>query len=293
MKYGIYYAYWAKSWGVDYHPYIDKAADLGYDILEISCAGLKDLDADTLKSLHAHAQERGVILTGGYGPKPEESISSGDPAVVENGFRFWTGTFRALEALGITSVGGGLYGYWPANYFQPFDKEAEIARSIQNMKKLADLAADHGITTLGMEVLNRHEGFMLNSAKEAVAYCEAVDKANVKIHLDTYHMLLEEDSFADAIHTAGKRLGHFHVGENNRKLPGQGHVINWDEIGQALRDVQYDGNIVAEPFVLHGGEVGRDVRLWRDLFPGVTEETLDHDAAESVQFLRNKFERKT
>lgn len=103
-------------------------------------------------------------------------------------------------------------------------------------------------------------------------------------------MLLEEDSFTEAIHTAGDLLGHVHVGENNRKLPGQGKIINWEEIGQALRDIHYDGNVVAEPFVLHGGEVGRDIRLWRDLFPGVTEEKLDKDAAESVEFLRNKFE---
>lgn len=276
---------------MDYHPYIEKAANLGYDILEVSCAGLKDLSRDTLRSLREHAQERGIALTGGYGPTPAQNLSSADPAVVENGFRFWAGTFRALEALGITSVGGGLYGCWPANYFEPFDKEAETARSIQNMRKLADMAADGGITVLGMEVLNRHEGYLLNSAKEAVAYCRAVDKPNVKIHLDTYHMLLEEDSLPEAIHTAGALLGHFHVGENNRKLPGQGHIIDWDGIGRALRDIRYDGAVVAEPFVLHGGEVGRDVRLWRDLFPGITEEALDRDAAESVQFLRREFQR--
>ena len=291
MKYGIYYAYWANKWGVDYHPYIDKVSSLGYDILEVSCAGLKDLSTEELKSLRTHAQDKNIMLTGGYGPKPDQSLASADPAIVENGIQFWSDTFRALEMLGITTVGGGLYGYWPANYFKPFDKEAEMERSIQNMKKVADMAADHGITVLGMEVLNRHEGYLLNSTKEAVAYCKAVDKPNVKVHLDTYHMLLEEDSFADAIHTAGELLGHLHVGENNRKLPGQGHIIDWQEIGQALRDINYDGTVVAEPFVLHGGEVGRDIRLWRDLYPGVTEDQLDRDAAESVSFLRSVFEK--
>lgn len=290
MKYGIYYAYWAKKWGVDYHPYIDKVADLGYDVLEISCAGIKDLSADELKSLRSHAEDRNVILSGGYGPKPGESIASDDPAVVANGLDFWKETFRALEALGITAVGGGLYGYWPANYFKPFDKAGELERSIVNMRKVADMGADRGITVIGMEALNRHEGYLINDCREAVEYCKAVGKPNVKVHLDTYHMLSEEDSYGEAIRLAGDLLGHFHVGENNRKLPGQGHIIDWKEIGQALRDVNYRGYVVAEPFVLHGGEVGRDIRLWRDLFPGITEEKLDRDAAESVRFLRRTLE---
>ena len=152
------------------------------------------------------------------------------------------------------------------------------------------MAADYGIDTLGMEVLNRHEGYLINTCKEAVAYCKAVDRKNVKIHLDTYHMLLEEDSLPDAIRQAGARLGHFHVGENNRKLPGQGHIINWNELGAALREIHYHGNVVMEPFVIHGGQVGQDIRIWRDLLDDVSEERLDRDAAESVRFLRGAFE---
>ena len=289
MKFGIYYAYWADKWGVDYHPFIDKVADLGYDVLEISCAGLCELDREERRSLRDHARDRGILLTGGYGPKKEENLSSLDEATVENGLRFWEATFQALEDLGITVVGGGLYGYWPVDYQKPFDKERELESSIRNMRRMADLGADHGMQVLGMEVLNRHEGYLLNDAKEAVAYCRAVDKPNVKVHLDTYHMLLEEDSMSEAIHTAGSLLGHVHVGENNRKLPGQGHFIDWEEIGRALHEVGYEGNVVAEPFVIHGGEVGRDIRLWRDLFPGIGQEKLDRDAAESVRFLRKAF----
>ncbi len=291
MKYGIYYAYWEKKWGVDYYPYIDKVADLGFDVLEISCAGLKDMAEDEIKRLKEHADERGIQMTGGYGPKASQSLASADPAVVENGISFWKETFSVLEKLGIDTVGGGLYGYWPADYTKPFDKAGDVDRSINNMRKVADIAADYGIKTLGMEVLNRHEGYMLNTAKEALAYCKAVDRPNVKIHLDTYHMLLEEDSFTEAIQTAGEYLGHVHVGENNRKLPGQGHIINWNEIGEALRSVNYDGAVVMEPFVIHGGEVGRDVRIWRDLFDDITQEQLNTDAAESVKYLRSVFEK--
>ena len=290
MKYGIYYAYWAKKWGVDYNVYVERAAKCGFDSLEISLAGLKDMSEEEILRLRDTADRCGMFLTGGYGPKPEENIASSDPEIAENGIRFWADTFPVLQKLGITSVGGGLYGYWPVDYSRPIDKQGDLERSVKNMKRVADIGMEYGIETLGMEVLNRHEGYLLNTAKEAVEFVKAVDKPNVRIHLDTYHMMLEEDSFTEAIHTAGPFLGHFHTGENNRRLPGQGHIINWEEIGQALKDVHYDGNIVTEPFVMDGGEVGRDIRIWRQLIPDISEEKLDADAAESVQFMHRIFD---
>ena len=291
MKYGIYYAYWERKWGVDYEPYIEKVAKLGFDILELSCAGLKELSEDAIKRLNDAKERSGILLTGGYGPKASENLASADGAVVKNALRFWEDTFKVLEKLGITSVGGGLYGYWPVDYSKPIDKEGDLERSIKNMRDMADMAASYGIDTLGMEVLNRHEGYLLNTAKECVAYVEAVDKPNVKVMLDTYHMLLEEDSLREAILTAGKHLGHFHVGENNRRLPGQGHITDWNEIGAALREIGYTGNVVMEPFVIKGGEVGRDIRVFRDLLEDTSEARLDADAAESVKFLRGAFEK--
>ena len=289
MKFGIYYAYWERQWGADYRKYVEKVKRLGFDILEISCAGLGDVPDREIRELKACADEYGITLTGGYGPKPEENIASADPGIVKNTFEFWKNTFPVLNQLGIRLVGGGLYSYWPADYPGMVDKEGDLERSITNMRKLADMAAGYGIT-LGMEVLNRHEGYLINSAKECVRYVDAVGADNVKIMLDTYHMNMEEDDFVEAVLTAGKRLGHFHVGENNRKLPGQGHMIPWESIGRALKTVGYDGPVVMEPFVIHGGEVGRDIRIWRDLKPDCSEEVLDREAAESVRYLRTVFE---
>jgi len=290
MKYGIYYAYWERQWGGDYCSHVERVAKLGFDVLEISCAGLADMKEDEIKRLQEACNRTGIVLTGGYGPKATQSLSSSDESVVENGFRFWKDTFSVLQQLNIHLVGGGLYGYWPVDYTKPVEKEKELENSIKNMRKLADMAADYGIETLGMETLNRHEGFLINSAKECRAYVDAVDKPNVKVMLDTYHMLLEEDSLREAILTAGEKLGHFHVGENNRKLPGQGHITDWDEIAGALREIGYSGDVVMEPFVIPGGEVGKDIRLFRNLLDDTSEERLDRDAAESLSFLKNKFQ---
>jgi D-psicose/D-tagatose/L-ribulose 3-epimerase len=158
---------------------------------------------------------------------------------------------------------------------------------VKNVKRVGKIAADNGVDFC-LEVLNRFEGYLLNTCAEAKAFVEEVDEPNVKIHLDTFHMNIEEDNMLDAIRLAGSRLGHFHVGENNRRVPGSG-TLPWQEIGRALKDIGYAGHVVMEPFVLMGGGVGNDIKVWRDLGSGGDEAVLDRDAAQSVAFLRNAF----
>lgn len=288
MQYGIYYAYWAKEWGADYRVYAHRAANLGFDVLEISCAGLKDMRPEEIAALRETAESRNIRLSGGYGPQASENIASADRAVAENGIAFWRDTFPVLHQLGITTVGGGLYGCWPADYSKVPDKAGDWERSVANMRVLADMAQEYGIS-LCMESLNRHEGYLINTAAECVDYVRQVDRPNVKVMLDTYHMNMEEDDFAEAIRTAGSLLGHVHVGENNRRVPGQGHMIPWKAIGQALHEVDYQGLVVMEPFVIHGGRVGQDIRIWRDLLTDTSDEKLDADAAGALEFLRKTF----
>ena len=107
MKYGIYYAYWERQWGADYLKYIKKVGKLGFDILEISCAGVKDLREEEADRLRACAEEEGVLLTGGYGPKPSEDLSSADPEVVKNGFQFWKNTPACRTRRGIWTAASG------------------------------------------------------------------------------------------------------------------------------------------------------------------------------------------
>ena len=111
---------------------------------------------------------------------------------------------------------------------------------------------------------------------------------NVKVMLDCFHMNIEEDSMGGAIRYAGDHLGHFHIGETNRKVPGKGRMP-WDEMAQALRDIHYQGYVVMEPFVKMGGGVGSDIKIWRDLSDGADEAQLDADIAESARFVRSKF----
>lgn len=289
MKYGIYFAYWEKEWFADYKKYIDKVASLGFDILEISCGAFKGTYTtdEQLYELRDYAKEKNVILTAGYGPQAAENLSSADPQIQENAIQFFTETLHKLKKMDIKSFGGGLYSYWPVDYSKPIDKEGDFERSVTNMKKIAKVAEECDIV-LGMEVLNRFEGYLLNTCDEAIRYVDAVGSRNVQIMLDTFHMSIEEDNIAAAIRKAGDKLCHLHLGERNRKVPGKG-TMPWDEIGQALRDINYQHAAVMEPFVMPGGTIGSEVKVWRNLVEDTSEAALDADAKGALQFVKHVF----
>jgi sugar phosphate isomerase/epimerase len=121
----------------------------------------------------------------------------------------------------------------------------------------------------------------MNTAAEGIAFAERVGSPNCKILLDTFHMNIEEDSMGGSIEEAGTWLGHFHLGEQNRRPPGRGRMP-WSEIFGALKKINYQGAVVMEPFLVPGGEVGRDISVFRDL---LGNGDLDEEAALSVQFV--------
>lgn len=287
MKYGIYFAYWEKEWNADQKAYISKVKELGFDVLEISCAMLKNITQAELLEIKKMAQDAGVTLTAGYGPAANENLASSDEKTVQNAVAFFTDILKKLEILDIHTLGGGIYSYWPVDYSKPVDKAGDWERSVKNVRTVGKIAGECGVDYC-LEVLNRFEGYLLNTCKECKEFVEQVDVPAVKIMLDTFHMNIEEDSMTEAILLAGDKLGHFHVGENNRRLPGKGGMP-WYEIGSALRAIGYDKNVVMEPFVRSGGGVGSDIKIWRDLSKGASTQMLNRDAAWSVAFLRGVF----
>ena len=287
MKHGIYYSYWEKEWAADYLYYVDKVARLGFDILEIGAAPIPDYTQDQIHALKASAKANNIELTAGYGPTYEHNMGSSDPSIRKNATEWYQRLFDNMAQLDIHQIGGALYSYWPVD-FSSVNKPEDWKNSVEGMQILGELAKQYDIT-LGMEVLNRFENHILNTSEEGVAFVKEVDQDNVKVMLDTFHMNIEEVSIADAIRTAGDLLGHLHTGECNRMVPGKGRTP-WREIGEALRDIRYDGTVVMEPFVNMGGQVGKDIHIWRDLSKGATEEMLDKDAKDALIFQRYMLE---
>ncbi|MBP2541140.1 MULTISPECIES: D-psicose 3-epimerase [Agrobacterium tumefaciens complex] len=284
MKHGIYYSYWEHEWSAKFGPYIEKVAKLGFDIIEVAAHHINDYSDAELAAIRQSARDNGIILTAGIGPSKTKNLSSEDASVRAAGKAFFERTLSNVAKLDIHTIGGALHSYWPIDYSQPVDKAGDYARGVEGINGIADFANDLGIN-LCIEVLNRFENHVLNTAAEGVAFVKDVGKNNVKVMLDTFHMNIEEDSFGEAIRTAGPLLGHFHTGESNRRVPGKGRMP-WHEIGLALRDINYTGAVIMEPFVKTGGTIGSDIKVWRDLSGGADVAKMDEDARNALAFSR-------
>jgi len=283
-KIGIYYAYWADSWDEDFFPYISKVKMLGFDQLEIQAASVLNLPADKRRELKAEADANGITLSFGIGLTKDYDVSSLDESVRLRGVSFVHELIKAVSSIDGRMISGTVHSYWPA--VPPpglTDKRPVREQSIKSMNELVKAAEDNDVV-LNVEVINRFEQFLLNTSEEAVSYVEEVDSPNCRILLDTFHMNIEEDSFADAIKTAAPYLSALHIGETNRKPPGCGRMP-WAEIRKALDDINFTGPLVMEPFIKPGGQVGRDISVWRDLMPGAD---LDAEAAKAVDFVRRE-----
>ena len=281
-KIGIYYAYWTHEWDVDFHPFIDKVSDLGFDVLEVNAGTVGNMTAAERRSLKVHADDRGLTLTYCIGLPREYDIASPDQVVRSNGIAYLQQMARAIGEMGGGKLGGIIYGSWPATMPRgETDKRPYVERSIASMQEAIKTAEDNNVV-FNMEVVNRFEQFIMNTCNEALDYVAAVNSPNARILLDTFHMNIEEDFTGETIIKAGDKLGHFHIGENNRMPPGYGH-IPWTEIGAALRRINYQGYIVMEPFLMPGGQVGSDIKVFRDLSVGLD---LDDEARKALLFIR-------
>lgn len=285
-KLGIFMNFWEKNWDADHAKYIKKAASIGFDILEFQAQPLLEMSDEKIRSLKALADSVGIELTYSLGLDPHYDVSSLDEGVRLGGVKYLQNIIQKMRVGGGKLLSGVSYAGWgtPDAIFD--DKRPYLEQSLKSMREIIKTAEECGVTYC-VEAVNRFETCIINTAKEAVAYVEAVDSPNIGVLLDTYHMNIEEKSLGDAIRYVGKeRLKNFHTGENNRTAPGRGH-IDWDEVFSALSDIGYEGRIISEPFVMMGGEVGRDIHVFRDLVENPCEAVIDGEAAFLLNFERN------
>lgn len=292
-KVGIYYAFWEKDWNADYASYVYKAKKLGFDNLEIAAGGLMDKSDAELKNIENTAKAEGIDLSYCIGVPAQYNVASEDESVRQAGIKFLTELLGKIAFMGGDMLGGITYACWPGTLADYDAKLRAREKSLLSMKELSKVAKDLGITFC-FEVVNRFEQGILNTSAEGVQYiedlrsmCNSGDAC--KLLLDTFHMNIEEDTFAGAIHTAGDKglIGHFHIGEPNRKTPGTGRMP-WDEIFGALKEVGYEGRILMEPFIRIGGEVGRDIKMYHDLSNNADEAKMDELAAAACRFVKSK-----
>ena len=284
-KLGIFMNFWEKNWDADHKKYIRKAAEIGFDVLEFQAQPLLEMSDDHIRSLRREADACGIELTYSLGLDRNYDVSSLDETMRAGGVKYLQNIIRKMEVGGGTLLSGVSYAGWGVPEGLINDKSPYWNQSVKSMKEIIKVAEECGVTYC-VEAVNRFETALINTAKEALAYIEEIDSKNIGVLLDTYHMNIEEDNIGDAIRLVGAdRLKSFHTGENNRRAPGRGH-LDWDEIFGALSDIGYKGRIVSEPFIMQGGEVGRDIHVYRDLIENPCEETIDAEARYLLNFER-------
>jgi len=283
---GMHYGYWTQYWGSEPLQFVKRAKKCGFDILEVNApkvTRMSDAQRDVLKGAIAEA---GLSLTYSIGMTADMDLVSQDTATRQKGIAFLQQVARTMKYMGGTVLAGINYSSWPRKLLPDEDKQILTDRAIEGVREAIKAAEDNDVIFC-VEVVNRFEQFIMNTAAEGIAFAERIGSPNCKILLDTFHMNIEEDSLRGSIVEAGNWLGHFHLGETNRRPPGRGR-IPWPEIFGALREINYQGAVVMEPFLLSGGEVGRDISVYRDLLGSAD---LDEEAARSVQFVRSEQEK--
>jgi D-psicose/D-tagatose/L-ribulose 3-epimerase len=254
-----------------------KVRSMGFDILELSVENPALIDVAAVKEILAKNQ-LDTVMCGAFGP--DRNLCSTNPEFRENARQYILWLIDAAAELGADTVCGPMYSAVGKDHIEDLnERQAEWQRAVAGVQEMAAVAQKKNVR-LALETLNRFETDMLNIVDQSLQFIEETGMNNVGLHLDTFHMHLEEKDSARAIRKAGDKIFHFHACENDRGVPGTGQV-HWTEIGQALKDVNYSGPVVIESFTSQVKEIARAVCIWREIAPN-----QDVIATQGLQFLK-------
>ncbi len=138
----------------------------------------------------------------------------------------------------------------PVGYFESEEEwvaaaEREWNYALESVKTAAAYAEEKGML-LAIEPINRYETFLVNNVDQGLRFISEVGSKAVRLHLDTFHMNIEEPDPAEAIRKGGNLLVNLHIADSNREAVGRGH-IDFNSIMRALKDIRYQGALTLEP----------------------------------------------
>jgi len=274
-KYGVHLFLWTDRFSKKAYPLFEKARNMGFDGVEIPVADPSKINVnETRRAL----EDAGITCTISAGLNPRNNILSASRDTRIKGVEYFKKCVDLSAEFGSDMVAGVLYGAWGVIAGRGRTQK-EWDRSVAAFKEACRYAQGRAVD-LAVEPVNRFEVYFLNTTHDAVEYVKAVDEPNAKIHLDTFHMNIEEKNFYDPIIEAGDKLGHVHACENDRGVPGTGHV-NWDEVFRGLSQTRYKRWIMIESFVPDMKEMAAMTAIWRQIAP-----SADVIASDGLKFLK-------
>lgn len=240
---------------------VQKTQQAGFDLIEFPV--MDPWRFNTVKAKQA-LERTGLKASASLGLSTSTDIASESTETVRRGSALLHSALDVAAALGSSYLCGVLYSAMQ-KYAAPATRQG-LANSVSVIQEVADDAADKGIT-LGLEVVNRYESNLINTADQALRYIDLVGRPNVAVHLDTYHMNIEETDSRKPVVQCGNRLGYVHVGENHRGYLGSGSV-RLGQLFRALQVVGFDGPIVFESFssAVVDAHLSNALGIWREMW---------------------------
>ncbi len=269
MKFGVNTLLWTAGFDRPHLPLLAQIKAAGFDGVEISrfdFAGFPSADIRRAVESNGLACTFCSALTGSM------SLVSDDAGVRSQARTFLLDGIQTAADLGAKIFTGPFcapVGYLPGRR----RNEDEWKRAVEGLRSLGDALDANGVT-LTIEPLNRFETYFLNTVEDAVRLCNEVNHPRLGILCDTFHANIEEKDLGAAYRRLGSHLKHVHTCENDRGIPGSGHV-EWQSVFEALRDLKYDGWLVIESFGFSIKEIAAAACIWRDLAPSVEAIAFD------------------
>jgi D-psicose/D-tagatose/L-ribulose 3-epimerase len=275
MKFGVNTFIWTANFTRENLPLLAEIKHHGFDGVEVPLFRPADFALEDIrKGLRENGLECTIcsVIPGGL------NMISDDASVRQKTRTHMEECIKIAAEVGAKIMAGPLYS--PVGYLPGRRRTADEWKwAVECYQSLGPVLARHGVT-IAIEPLNRFETYFLNTAADAVALCDQINHPQVGILFDTFHANIEEKNIGQAYRTVARHLKHVHTCENDRGIPGSGHV-EWKDVFQALRDIHYDGWLTIESFGFALGELSAAASIWRDIAP--TPESI---AFEGVKFLK-------
>lgn len=225
----------------DYAGAIRQAARIGYDAVELHVADPAEVDVREIRSVcDASGVAVSSIGTGLAWVRDGLALTSGDERARQQALARMQAFVQLGEQLGSVVIVGLIKGL-----VKESAGRSEYERHLAEALDACLATARKSGVTLVLEAMNRYESDILNTIQECVQFIERFDSEYLKLHIDTYHMNIEEDRIAQNIVAAGKHIGHVHIADSNRGYPGLGHY-NFAETIAALNTIEYKGALAVE-----------------------------------------------
>jgi D-psicose/D-tagatose/L-ribulose 3-epimerase len=259
FKFGVDSFIWTENFSKNDLWIIPKAKEIGFETIDIAIAHPEKFPTKLVKE---KIDETGIGVVTTTTLNENTNLISPDEQIRKNGIESLKLLVDINIELGSTILGGVNYAAWGYLTRKP-RTEKEWEWSVNAMREVSKYAQKKGNLIIAVECINRFETHFLNIAEDAVQYCKDVGTENIKVHLDSFHMIREELSFRKAVEVCGKKyLGYVHVCENNRGIPGTG-LVPWKEFFTALKDIGYTGPLVIESFDPGFEELNSLCAIWR------------------------------